>query len=64
MLIRKAPGAGREHDATPDERKVLSLVNGSRTVEEVAFLSGQGEFEAYAALYEAVRLGEIRLRRG
>ncbi len=60
----KAAGAGREHDPTPDERKVLSLVNGSRTVEEVAFLSGQGEFEAYAALYEAVRLGEIRLRRG
>lgn len=59
----KAPGAAREHDPTPDERKVLSLVNGSRTVEEVALLSGQGEFESYAALYEAVRLGEIRPRR-
>jgi hypothetical protein len=45
-------GAAREHDPTPDERKVLDLVNGSRTVEEIARLSGQGEFESYAALYE------------
>jgi hypothetical protein len=59
----KPPGAAREHDPTPNERKVLSLVNGSRMVEEVVRLSGQGEFETYAALYEAVRLGEIRERR-
>ena len=58
----KIPGAARENDPTPDERKALSLVNGLRTVEEIARLSGQGEFEAYAVLYEAIRLGEIRER--
>ncbi len=59
----KMPGGGREHDPTPDEKKVLALVNGARTVEELVLQSGQGEFETYAALYEAVRLGEVRLRR-
>lgn len=58
----KSPGGGREHEPTPEEKKVLALLNGSRTVEEVAKLSGQGEFEAYSALYEALRLGEIRER--
>jgi hypothetical protein len=63
ILPGKVPGAARENDPTPDERKILSLVNGSRTVEEISRLSGQGEFETYAALYEALRLGEIRERR-
>lgn len=59
----KPPGIGREQDATPEERKVLSLVNGSRTVAEICRRSGQGEFETYSALYDAVVAGEIRPRR-
>ncbi len=63
LVPGKVPGIGREHDATPEERKVLSFVDGVRSVEEVARLSGQGEFESYAALYEALRVGELREHR-
>ena len=59
----RAAGTGREHEPTPEERKVLSFINGNRTVEEVARLSGQGEFETYSALYEALRVGELQERR-
>jgi len=58
----KVPGVGREQDASAEERKVLSLVNGERTVAEISRLSGQGEFESYAALYDALQEGEIRER--
>jgi hypothetical protein len=58
----KVPGTGREQDATPEERKVLGLVNGIRTVSEISRLSGQGEFETYSALYDAMQAGEIRER--
>jgi len=56
----RIPGVGREQDASTEERKVLTLVNGVRTVGEISRLSGQGEFEAHAALYEALLAGEIR----
>lgn len=66
MVLEVAPGksggAGREHEASPEERKILSFVDGKRTVEEVARLSGQGDFESYSALYEAMRTGELRER--
>jgi hypothetical protein len=58
----KVPGVGREQDASAEERKVLNLVNGERTVAEISRLSGQGEFESYAALYDALQAGEIRER--
>ncbi len=58
----KVPGTGRDQDSTPEERKVLSLVNGIRTVSEISRLSGQGDFETYSALYEAMQAGEIRER--
>ena len=58
----RVPGVGREQDASPEERKILTLVNGARTVAEISRLSGQGEFEAYAALYDALQAGEIRER--
>ncbi|HEV8375347.1 MAG TPA: DUF4388 domain-containing protein [Candidatus Polarisedimenticolia bacterium] len=58
----RLPGVGREQDASPEERKVLALVNGTRTVGEISRLSGQGEFETYAALYDALQAGEIRER--
>jgi hypothetical protein len=60
----RAPGGGRDHDPAPEEKKVLSFVDGTRTVEEVVRLSGQGEFETYAALYEAIRAGELHERSG
>jgi Domain of unknown function (DUF4388) len=55
-------GTGREQVPSPEERRVLSLVDGTRSVEEVVRLSGQGEFETYSTLYEAIRIGEIRER--
>jgi len=58
----KVPGVGREQDASPEERKILTLVNGVRSVGDISRLSGQGEFETYAALYEAMQAGEIRER--
>jgi len=58
----RVPGVGREQDASPEERRILNLVNGARTVGEISRLSGQGEFEAYAALYDALQAGEIRER--
>jgi len=58
----KLPGVGREQDASPEERKVLSLVNGKRTVGEISRLSGLGEFETYSALFEALQAGEVRER--
>jgi len=58
----KVPGVGREQDASPEERKILTLVNGARTVGEISRLSGQGDFESYAALYDALQAGEIRER--
>ena len=66
MVFETVPGreggAGREQDATQEEKRVLSLVDGKRSVEEVVRLSGQGEFEAYSTLYEALRIGEVRER--
>ena len=58
----KLPGVGREQDASPEERRILTLVNGVRSVGDISRLSGQGEFETYAALYEAMQAGEIRER--
>jgi len=58
----RAPGVGREQEATPEEKRVLTLVTGSRTVEEICRRSGLGEFETYAALYEGITSGEIRPR--
>ncbi len=59
----KTPGLGREHDAVLEERKILTLVDGSRTVEEICRGAGQGEFETYSALYDALVAGEIRTRK-
>jgi Domain of unknown function (DUF4388) len=61
-VVSDKPGTGREQDPSPEEKRVLSLVDGSHTVEEIARLSGQGEFDTYSALYEAIRMGEVRER--
>lgn len=58
----KSPGLGRDQDATPEERRILTLVDGSRTLEEICRRSGQGEFETYAAIFEALQAGEVRIR--
>ncbi|RME26793.1 MAG: J domain-containing protein, partial [Deltaproteobacteria bacterium] len=39
------------------ERRVLGLVNGTRPIEEIVFLSGQDELAVYQTLYAAVVLG-------
>jgi uncharacterized protein DUF4388 len=64
MILEVVPeGSGaREQDPTPEEKKILACVDGAHTVEEITRLSGQGEFDTYSALYEAIRIGEIRER--
>lgn len=58
----RPPGLDRAQGATSEERKILTLVDGKRTVEEICLRSGMGEFETYAALYEALQAGEISTR--
>jgi uncharacterized protein DUF4388 len=59
---QRRPGGARDQAVSPEEKKILVLVDGRRSVGEISRLSGQGEFETYAALYEAMQAGELRER--
>jgi len=48
-------------DIGADEKKVYPLVTGSRTVAEIVDQAHLGEFESYAALFQLLTAGAIRL---
>lgn len=58
---RRSAGT-RDQEISPEELKILLLVDGQRSVAEISRLSGQGDFETYSALYEAMQAGEVRER--
>ena len=60
--VPKGRTGAREQEASAEEKKILLLVDGRRSVGEISRLSGQGEFETYAALYDAMQSGELRER--
>ncbi|MBI1951985.1 MAG: DUF4388 domain-containing protein [Acidobacteria bacterium] len=51
-------------DLGAEEKKVLALVDGSRSIAEVASLARQGEFEAYSLLFNLVSAGVLKVRAG
>src|SRR5262245_14570766 len=58
-----APGqVGSRPDLGPEDRKVLAVVDGSRTLAEISTLVRQGEFECYSALFNLVSAGILRVR--
>jgi len=57
------PGeVGARPDLGPDDRKLLALVDGSRTLAEINSLARQGEFECYSLLFNLVSTGALRVR--
>jgi hypothetical protein len=57
------PGeVGARPDLGPDDRKLLALIDGSRTLAEIAGLARQGEFECYSLLFNLVSTGVLRVR--
>jgi hypothetical protein len=65
VILEPALGPG-EVGARPDlgneEKKLLALVDGSRTLAEIAGLARQGEFECYSLLFNLVSTGVLRVR--
>lgn len=57
--LREAAGRA---DLTPQDRKVLALVDGVRTLGEIVNLWRQGEFECYSSLFTLYSAGVVRLR--
>jgi tetratricopeptide (TPR) repeat protein len=55
--VVKTPGAQEEGELTPSQRKILSLLDGERTVEDVVGESGLVEFEVGKALYGLIQAG-------
>jgi tetratricopeptide (TPR) repeat protein len=51
---------GEEADLAPEQTKLLPLLDGTRTVEEVIELSGLVEFEALKGIYGLLQAGIVR----
>ncbi len=51
-------------DLGAEEKKVLALVDGARSVAEIAGLARQGEFETYSLLFNLVSAGVLKVRAG
>ncbi len=57
-----APGELRARpDLGTEDRKILALVDGSRTLAEIAGRARQGEFECYSLLFNLVSAGVLRV---
>jgi len=59
-LVR-ADEVAKRADLGGDEKKVFPLVNGSRTVADIVEQARLGEFESYAALFQLLTAGLVRL---
>src|SRR6267143_1532021 len=53
---------GARPDLGPEDRKLLALIDGSRTLAEISGLARQGEFECYSILFNLVSTGVLRVR--
>jgi uncharacterized protein DUF4388 len=65
LILEPALGpdqVGARPDLGIDDRKILALVDGSRSLAEIASLARQGEFESYSLLFNLVSAGVLRLR--
>ncbi|PYS95903.1 MAG: hypothetical protein DMF50_06770, partial [Acidobacteria bacterium] len=51
-------------DLESDDKKTYPLVDGSRTLGDIANLARLGEFECYAALFRLLAAGAVRIRGG
>ena len=57
------PGeVGARPDLGPEDKKLLALIDGSRTLAEIAGLARQGEFESFSILFNLVSTGVLRVR--
>lgn len=61
MMAQKPPEGAVEINITPEEWQILVLVNGERSVADIAALTGRDEFEAMRMLYGLVSAGLIEL---
>jgi len=57
------PAAAKEADLSEDERVVLSLVDGRRTISEIAMAAGLSDGEVLSILMRLERLGIVRIGR-
>jgi len=62
-LLPAAEVAARP-DLESDDKKTYPLVDGSRTLGDIANLARLGEFECYAALFRLLAAGAVRIRGG
>ncbi len=58
--IDASHGDPAEADLTPDEQRILPLIDGKRSVAEIVEDSGLPDFEAHRALFELVQAGYAR----
>lgn len=49
-------------DLGPDDKKVFTLVDGKRTLEEIIGQARQGEFECFTSLFNLHAAGAVRIR--
>ncbi len=56
------PEVAARPDLAADDKKIVALVNGSRTIAEISNLSRQGEFECSSLLFNLVSSGVLRVR--
>jgi hypothetical protein len=59
--LAAAEVAGRP-DLGADDKKIFALVDGKRTLEDIAGMARQGEFECYTAFFNLHAAGAVRLR--
>lgn len=65
VVLEPALGPGQvaaRPDVGAEDRKLLALVDGSRTLAEIAGLARQGEFECFSLLFNLVSAGVLRVR--
>lgn len=65
LVLEAALGPGElgaRPDLGTDDKRLLGLIDGTRTLAEIAGLARQGEFECYSLLFNLVSTGVLRVR--
>jgi hypothetical protein len=61
MVFKKIERPELKLKPQDDEARVLSLVDGHRSVDDIVEISGQGKFHTYSCLYRLLSTGQIEL---
>ena len=57
--VMRDPGEAKEVDLTPQQKKILPLIDGERTVEDIVTESGMVEFDVGKAIYALIQAGFV-----